>query len=501
MADLSHEVHGALFVGGLAITMLAGSELMKRYTSLPRETTRKFAHVGSGFALVSIPFVIDSHWTVLALALGFCALMVATHLAGLLSSVHDVGRGVGGVLWYPFTGWLVYYLVYERLGGDFVLYCIPILVLAAADAFGALVGTSYGRHRYEVMDGQFRSVEGSAAFFVVAFFCVHVPLLLDGTTGRTETLLLSVIIALLAALLETVSVFGLDNLLVPFGVLFILERIDHLDVDQLLLRMALLIACTLIVWLLTWHKPSTAGGAVTLLLMLYGTWTLSGLAWIGPLVGIVIGYGLYERLSPVADAHTKSRYEMGTSVAALAVASMLVGANTLLTGVRLQDALLVAFIASLSCGGAVIYFMLPQNPTFRFKRMRRTVTSKGAWQFGLTPGKLAFALAGASVPVVFALLTAHMRGGLSGDIPAALGTALFGGMVGLATFLAVASNRRAHYACPACGTITLRGLYCCQDERLGDASCEGVLCLTFRKAFFLGNAVGATVALVVTLYA
>lgn len=489
--DIAREVAGSLIVGALAISMLVGSELLKRFTPLPRETTRKFAHTGSGCALLSIPFVIDSHWTVLALSISFCLLMVVTHLTGLLSSVHGVGRGVGGVLWYPFTGWLVYYVVYEQFHEGFVLYAVPILVLAAADAFGALVGTSYGRHRYEVMEGHFRSIEGSTAFFVVAFFCIHVPLLLGNVTGRAETLLVSIIIALLAALLETISVYGLDNLIVPFGVLFVLERIDHLPVGDLLLRLVLLSACAAIVTAINWRKQGTAGGLVSLLLMLYGTWTLAGLTWLGPLAGMLVAFVLYERLSPVELTHTKSRYEMGTAVAALTVPALLVIGNELVRGAEAQYALFVAFLAALAADAAVIFYMLPQNRTFRFKRLRRAVTTQGAWQYGVTPGKVAFALVGAALPVVFGTAVPTVLGRSDAAHNADLGLALVLGSLGLSIFLLAASNPRAHYACPACGSVTLRGLYCCQDERLGDGSQEGWRSLTFRKAFLLANSTAA----------
>ena len=171
-----HEVIGTLTIGAIAISVLVLAELLKRTTSLPTELTRKFAHIGSGLAVLLIPVFIDSSVTVLLLAGGFAALMFGTHVTGLLQGVHGVGRGVGGVLWYPVTAWLTFFLVFDVRDGEYLEYAIPILVLACADAMGAVVGKRWGRHRYEVIPGHFRSLEGSSAFFVVALACITVPL-------------------------------------------------------------------------------------------------------------------------------------------------------------------------------------------------------------------------------------------------------------------------------------------------------------------------------------
>ena len=56
----------------------------------------------------------------------------------------------------------------------------PCSMLTFADATGALVGSRYGMTRYL---GASKSLEGSIAFVVIAFLCVHVPLLLWSDVG------------------------------------------------------------------------------------------------------------------------------------------------------------------------------------------------------------------------------------------------------------------------------------------------------------------------------
>src|SRR5690606_17690208 len=86
-----HEILGTLTIGAIAIGVLVLAEVLKRNTNLPTELTRKFAHIGSGMAVLLIPAFISSSWTVLILAAGFAGLMFGTHVTGLLQGVHGVG--------------------------------------------------------------------------------------------------------------------------------------------------------------------------------------------------------------------------------------------------------------------------------------------------------------------------------------------------------------------------------------------------------------------------
>ena len=72
-------------------------------------------------------------------------------------------RQTGGAFFYPLavvgTFWLS--------GGDPLLFCIPIAVMALADTAAALVGQQVGVNHYRVFDNK-RTVEGSLAFFGLA---------------------------------------------------------------------------------------------------------------------------------------------------------------------------------------------------------------------------------------------------------------------------------------------------------------------------------------------
>ena len=106
--------------------------------------------------------------------------------------------------------------VFVLSAGDALMFCIPILVLTLADTAAALVGTWYGRHRYPSYHGE-KTVEGSAAFFVVGLGCAYLPLSLFAPNTGAEHMAAAVLVAATTTALEAIAGRGLDNLLVPAG--------------------------------------------------------------------------------------------------------------------------------------------------------------------------------------------------------------------------------------------------------------------------------------------
>jgi phytol kinase len=133
-----------------------------------------------------------------------------------------------GEIYFPLAVGLVFLLS----AGDPITFCIPMLILALADSGAALIGKRYGTLRYAAGDGE-KSVEGSAAFLIVAFLSTQVPLLLFTNTGRSESMVIALTLALLVMLLEAIAWRGLDNLFIPLGAFLLLKTFLKLDATTL----------------------------------------------------------------------------------------------------------------------------------------------------------------------------------------------------------------------------------------------------------------------------
>lgn len=493
---LLHEVLGTLTVGVIAISVLLLAEVLRRTTDLPNELTRKFAHLGSGMAVLLIPVFIDSSWTVFVLAAGFAALMFGTHVTGLLQGVHGVGRGVGGVLWYPVTAWLTFFLVFAVRDGEYLEYAIPILVLACADAMGAVVGKRWGRNQYEVVPGHFRSIEGSLAFFLVAMICICVPLVYGMDVDPLRALAVGLLVSALATSYEAVSVHGLDNLLVPFGTLLFLDRYLDLPWQQLALQCVLILAIIAVTVAVRWQRPATGGGGAAFALAVYTVLVLGGWAWLPPLAGLIGVFVVYERLTPIPNHLAKSRYEMGTALIGLTVPVILVLLHASFNDPVLRHALYVGYVASIACQGAVLCFLLPQHRSFRFGRIRRLVTVKDPWQHAPTTGKIVFAAIGAGAALVVPF--AAMRPSAAIHAPRLeLAMVVLACAIGLSAFVTLAATTCARRACAGCGNVTLHGLGCCHSLDLGVGDTVSLRTMTFRKTYLAANLLAAASATMV----
>lgn len=93
------------------------------------------------------------------------------------------------------------------------LVVLTLMPMTWGDAFAAIIGRRFGRHRYRVF-GATRSVEGSAAMFSFALLSVTLSGLVFGL-DVARALGFGLALATVATLAEAISVRGLDNLLVP----------------------------------------------------------------------------------------------------------------------------------------------------------------------------------------------------------------------------------------------------------------------------------------------
>lgn len=260
------------------------------------ELLRKLVHVGTGLIVISLPWVFDEQWPVLLLAGLSAASMLCVKCVprlrdGIGTVVNNVRRPTFGELCVPIS--VAALIMLSR--GDRLLFAVPILILTFADAIAALVGIAYGRVRYVTSDG-LKSVEGSLAFFVIAFLSVHVPVLLFTDVGRLESLLIASIIGLLSTVIEAISSRGLDNLLIPLGAYGFLRL--YLDATPEALALRLVITVSLVIFVFVWRHRTSMDDSALLAAALYGygAGMLGGWQWlVGPVLLFLIHLWLWPR--------------------------------------------------------------------------------------------------------------------------------------------------------------------------------------------------------------
>jgi phytol kinase len=193
-----------------------------------------------------------------------------------------LGQVLGGVereSWGELLFPLAVAFVFALSRGNTVLFCVPVLILTLADAMAALIGRRYGFARYETDDG-WKSLEGSAAFFLVAFLTTEIALTLVVDVGRTEGLLIATIMGLILMLMEAIAWRGLDNLFIPLVSYVCLVRLLKLEANALVVRLVVMVLS--IVALGLWRKSTrlTQSAVIGSALVLYVAGAVGGWHWL-----------------------------------------------------------------------------------------------------------------------------------------------------------------------------------------------------------------------------
>ena len=195
----------------LLLTLIIISELLHRYWKFPAEQSRKFLHVTGGLMCLLFPTFFQSHWWMLALTGVSFLLLLTTYLIKLLPSVHQTKRKTIGSVLFPIPVYCCFFIAKQQHND--LLYYIPISLLTISDTAAEIAGTKWGHHTKSFFNKQ-KTLAGAIAFATTAVIVCftwltifHYPL--------TTALYTCVLIALLTAITESLTLYGWDNLTVP----------------------------------------------------------------------------------------------------------------------------------------------------------------------------------------------------------------------------------------------------------------------------------------------
>jgi phytol kinase len=326
------ELSRAALIGAAFIGLFLAAELWRKLAAPPVEWTRKLVHFGGGVIAAHFPWLISSHWTVLALGAAFLGILWGTRRLGLLQSVHGVARSSEGGIYFPIAIYVVFLIGSHRP----VDYFISVLVLVVADAAAAVLGSAYGRLTYDVERDR-RSLEGSTVFFVATFLIVHLSLLLLTDIDRTLSVLAALQIALIVTLFEAISIEGNDNLLVPLATYFLLFKLTQQMPETLQLQLVAQLVIISIIGVMAWRIPFVTGsGAAALTLFVYGAYSLGDPEWVvGPTVGIAAFGLLFARRTEEFRA-SNPKYQVIAAFYICIVPTLLLLANNIFKTVLLR---------------------------------------------------------------------------------------------------------------------------------------------------------------------
>lgn len=196
----------------LLVILIAISELLHRRFKFKPEQSRKFLHVSGGLMCLLFPSIFTSHWWLLALAIIAFIILLVTYKRKMLPSVHQTKRYSLGSVLFPIPVYLCF--VFAETDNNVLLYYIPVSLLAMADTSAEIGGNLWGHRTKNFFGGQ-KTLAGALCFlftsFIVCFIWLHVVSLFPWP----EALKITMIISIITAFTEVITLHGWDNLSVP----------------------------------------------------------------------------------------------------------------------------------------------------------------------------------------------------------------------------------------------------------------------------------------------
>ncbi len=189
------------------------AEGLRRYTRVGTEVTRKVVHIGAGQVILLAWWLHTPTWMGVAASVLFSGVALLSYHYPILPGINGVGRHSLGTFFYALSIGLLTLAFWPPSLPQYA--ALGILTMTWGDGLAALVGQRFGRHPYQLWGSQ-KSWEGSLTMALASF---GVALgVLGWTAGwSTQVAVTALAVAIAATALETLSIYGLDNLTVPLG--------------------------------------------------------------------------------------------------------------------------------------------------------------------------------------------------------------------------------------------------------------------------------------------
>jgi phytol kinase len=203
-----------ILISVLFVALVIGaSTMLQKAGRLSGEGARKFIHIGVGNWWLIAMYTFDSPLWAAVVPLLFVAVNALSRKYTLISAMERTGKDAGwGTVYYAVSLLILALFTFGPPSRPYV-GALGALAMAYGDGFAAVLGQKYGRTGYRIGRNR-KSWIGSAACFGFTFLASLIVLMLSGRPALTPSLIL----AALAAILEAVTPFELDNLTVPLGV-------------------------------------------------------------------------------------------------------------------------------------------------------------------------------------------------------------------------------------------------------------------------------------------
>ncbi len=197
--------------------VVSAGEIIRKRRGYGGEFTRKLVHISIGLWIIPTLFLFTKwYWAAALPALAIVSNTLSMKF-NLLRGIERPDKNDFGTIFFPASFVICLWAFFHT---DFpVAAAAGIISMALGDAAAAIYGKARGKHPYTFL-GAKKSYEGSAAMLIVSLAALFLTLLLFGVP-LGSAVIVSLVIAPVATLLEAAGKNGLDNLTVPVACSFL----------------------------------------------------------------------------------------------------------------------------------------------------------------------------------------------------------------------------------------------------------------------------------------
>ena len=204
-------------LAGLAILLIT-ADLLAKYKVLRGEYHRKFFHITAGSFIAFWPWLIS--WRAIqVLSILMLMVMAVGRYRNLLKYNGYIHRVTYGDIFFAIAIFISSIITHNK-----IFFAVAILEVALADGLAAVAGISIGKHWEYKMFGYKKTIIGSMIFWIATVEILTAGLLAahDVFQFQSYYYLLLLLPPLLTAV-ESVSLYGVDNLIIPILTIVVLR--------------------------------------------------------------------------------------------------------------------------------------------------------------------------------------------------------------------------------------------------------------------------------------
>lgn len=188
------------------VAVVVASKFMSKFGE---EASRKFIHVLLSNVWIIYMLFIDSLVPACILPIAFVIINTLSYKFKLIKSMEREENDGFGTIYYAVSMLVVSIIAY--VAGDPRVGATGILIMGYGDGFAAIIGKKIKSKKYKIGKTT-KSIAGSLTMFIISLFISFIVLKMIGVKYLIFD---SLGIAVVATILEAISIKGFDNITVP----------------------------------------------------------------------------------------------------------------------------------------------------------------------------------------------------------------------------------------------------------------------------------------------